>query len=176
MIISFSNNIVMRQNHSFFAKSNSLGRLTGALLVAWTALAAMAALAQEIHDWCQDHPLFPAPSGFKCADRESHKMGVEEFLLEENGDGTLVEGRLIKIRYYLQKDATPADPAAIISFYKNIIMGFPSPKAWLARDETGRAAGFFSGEGGKQIFIKISARPEEVELTIIERPASGSAG
>jgi len=154
---------------------NRRGLLAGVLLGATAALAAVAAMEQESYDWCKDHPLFPAPPGFKCADKETQSFGAEEFLLEESGEGTVVEGRRINIKYYLQIGASPADPAAIVSFYRNIVMSRPAPRAWMAQENGGRAAGFFTAVGGMRIFIKVSARQEEVELTIVESPAGGSA-
>jgi hypothetical protein len=150
-------------------------------LVAGAVLAtATAAMAQDTPNWCQDHPLFPAPSGFKCADREEQKLGAEEFAIGGNGGPVVVEGRRVRIKYYLEESAPLADPAMILDHYEKIVGRHDAPQAWRVEEEGGRAAGFFVMAGEKAVYLKVIARADEVELIIVEKegdgPPPGNAG
>ncbi|MDH5756004.1 MAG: hypothetical protein OEZ55_04970 [Nitrospinota bacterium] len=132
-----------------------------------TLLLALGSMAEDVPSWCKDHPLFPPPAGFLCADYEESEFDAEELSIGENGADIIVEGRVTTIKYSREEEG-PADPGKIMDGYAKLIASRDGVKLWR-KEENGESFGIFRIKTDRHsIWLKVSAKSDIIDLVVIE--------
>jgi outer membrane protein OmpA-like peptidoglycan-associated protein len=141
-----------------------------------TALAAFAVLASVAHAGegadCRDYPLFTRMPGFDCAVSRESDFDAYDFRTNAEGELKAVEGKSYTIQYGLKEGARPVGCLGTIRNYQNVFLKVNGKTLYTAPNDSGYMDAVYTGTfKGKEIWMHVEARPDTIDLHIIEKVA-----